>query len=504
MAWEGFFEYAGTEIINVSRVEAYARHLGWFKPTFSNDVLMPMLGDRVYRSPLQDDPPWADPDDQASYDFLGVYPLSVDGFDSSSRTSTVTESTTDGGTAGRLRFGTKAFVFNTLLVATSEAGAEYGKRWLERALMGGGPCGPDATEQCFGAPLCYLSSEPEADLAEIPWGSTAAVAAGGTAGLSGPTTATGGSAGSDAEFDPDHLGDTLMSGGDAGTTSGLLSVTKSMFTVTTLQGNDPVECLIPYLRSRRQVVFNNGPTVTAKHKLTGGEVWMATFTGVAEIPAEFGPETEVVRGFLDPDVDVPWAGGVTPQGGAIDLDGYMMADESPCNQATPTPIFDPQHPAVLLPPGAPSVPLGYFTPPVNWRRRQFTIPKQYVPLWGEMVPKLSVHARDDDVRNLRLRFYADPYEVGDVSDDPCAFCGDVILSYIPAGTTMILDGTDETVWVREAGGIERRADSLVFSSDGTPFSWPRLSCGFGYVVTVDTAEQDPVPSLDLSLFERIL
>jgi hypothetical protein len=121
-----------------------------------------------------------------------------------------------------------------------------------------------------------------------------------------------------------------------------------------------------------------------------------------------------------------------------------------------------------------------------------------------VVPRLQVHAREDDVRNLRVRFYADPFQVGDVSDDPCSFCGDMIVSYVPQGATMIIDGTDEVVNVVTAGGVTQRADSLVFASDGTPFDWPRLSCGFGYVVTMDLPEQATPPVVDLSLFERIV
>jgi hypothetical protein len=51
----------------------------------------------------------------------------------------------------------------------------------------------------------------------------------------------------------------------------------------------------------------------------------------------------------------------------------------------------------------------------------------------------------------------------------------------------------------------RRADSLVSDSDGNPFEWPQFSCGFGYVVTVDTPQQGAVaPAVDLSLVPRVI
>jgi hypothetical protein len=503
VTWSGYFEFDGNEVINVARTEAYAKHRPWFKAVYRNEALRPMLGHRPYASPLQDDAPWTDPDNADSYDFLGLYPLDVSGIEDSSRTSNVVESLLDGGVPGGIRHATKAVVFNGVLLATSEAGADYGRRWLSRVLLGAG-CGPGA--DCFGSTLCYLSSAPEIDLQTVPRGSTQAAIQGGTAGLTGPLVVSGGTATIEAgPADPDQLGDPIMDGGTATTTGGILNRTKSLFTVQTYTGEDPVDCLTDYIRSLRNVSFNNGPKITAKRALSdGSQAWAVTFTAVAGIPFEFTAERDVVRGFLDPLVPVPWADGVTPEGGMIDLDGYLAPDDSDCNPPVPGPLFDPEHPAIILPPGAPSVPLGHFTPPVNWRRRQFTIPRQYIGLWGEMVPRIQVHAREADARNLRIRFYADPFQLGDISDDPCAYCGDFIISYVPQGSTMVLDGTEETVHVEMTGGLRQRADSLVFATDGTPFEWPRLTCGFGYIVTVDLPEQAVPPVVDLSLIERIV
>lgn len=435
MGWHGYFEYAGNEFINVSRTEAYAHNakLGWFKALYENDALPTLLGD-VYKTPLLDDAPWSDPDIPESYDFYGLYPLGIDGLESSTRSSSVTESTLDGGVPGRLRHATKAVVFNGVLVAGTEAGAEYGMRWLRQVLMSG-PCGPGTESSCFGSELCYLSSVPEVDEYGIA---------------------------------TENLQD----------------------------------CLDSYMRSLRKVVINSGPVVSNKHEtMDGGAAWMVTFTAVAGSPYELGTEVPIVTGLLDPDVTSPWPGGVEPDGGSIDTIGRTFVEED-CSPLPYRPIVDPLFPATITPPGPPSVPIGNFSPPTNWRRRQFTIPKQFVPLWGEVVPKLSIHARDDDMRNLRLRFYADPFLVGDISDDPCAYCGDIIVSYIPVDHSLIFDGAEQRVYVRSLGGGEQRADSLVFKSDGTPFEWPVLSCGFGYVVTLDLPKTQALPVVDLSLFSR--
>ena len=92
MAWNGYFTFGGTEVINVARTEAYARNagIGWFKPVYRNEALPLILGD-TYTSPLQDDAPWTDPDDLSSYDFYGVYPLDITGIEDSTVTAEVVE-----------------------------------------------------------------------------------------------------------------------------------------------------------------------------------------------------------------------------------------------------------------------------------------------------------------------------------------------------------------------------------------------------------------------------
>jgi hypothetical protein len=278
-----------------------------------------------------------------------------------------------------------------------------------------------------------------------------------------------------------------------------------------------LDCIDPYWRSLRRVVFNSGPTVTGKQTTTdGGTAWTVTFTAVAGNPYEFGAEVPIVEGFgkaAEPYVcDPP---------GVSTMTGSVVPD-SGCAPVSFVPVFDPLCPAFVEPPTYPSVPLGCYDPPSNWMRRQFTIPEEFVPLWGEVVPRIEVHAGAANVRNLRLRFYADvdrqgtlvgavDPDTGEVLGDPCGYCGDLLVSYVPANQTLVIDGTDELVYVEAAGGTgQRRADSLVFSAfrdaSGTtvtaPMVWPSLSCGFGYIVTVDTEQTANLPSVDLSLYPK--
>lgn len=440
MSWIGYFEYDGNEVINVTRTETYAKNMGlhWLRPVFGNDALPFMLGDGLrYTTPMLDEAPWFDPDVPESIQFAGIYPLDVTGLEDSTRVSNPVESLGNGGVPGRLRHGMRTLVFNTVLIAATDAAADYGMKWLRQALLGNA-CGTPASEACSGGDLCFLSASPDMML---------------------PLE------GEDLDVDPE-------------------------------------DCLAEFLRSFRKVTFNSGPTVSAKRTTTdGGAAWTVQFTAIVGSPYEFGSEVPVIEGFLDPEVAVPWAGGVPPEGAAIDLNGYIHP-EAQCATQEYGPVYDPEFPAVIPPPSAPSVPLGNYTPPKNWRRRQFTIPKGFIPLWNEVVPKVEVHARTADLRNLRLRFYADPFQIGDISDDPCAYCGDIVVSYVPQDHTLVFDASEQAVHIIAPGGAIRRADSLVFKTDGTPFEWPVLSCGFGYVVTLDLPQTQEPPVIDLSLYPR--
>jgi len=125
MAWNGYLEYDGNEVLNVARVEAYARTFPGFKALYRNDTLSLALGHgERYTTPLQDNAPWVDPDIGESIDFWGAYPLDIDGLESSSRTATTVESIGEGGVTGRLRNGTKTIVVNLVLLARSGAGMD--------------------------------------------------------------------------------------------------------------------------------------------------------------------------------------------------------------------------------------------------------------------------------------------------------------------------------------------------------------------------------------------
>lgn len=496
MAWDGWYQFDGSEVINVARTEQYARNLGlsWLRPQFKNRALGYMLGDGMrYRTPLLDDAPWVDPDIPESTDFIGLYPLSVDGVESSTRSATITENIGNGGTVRGVRFGTKAIVFAGAVCASSEEGAEYGFRWLKQVLNGT-PCGGDL--DCGGSDLCYLSSSPDMELPNAKEGWSVGFKDGVTSGAYGDGLyGEGNYGGFEAVngYGAGAYGDGLYGGGEGVQVPVLLPPRGAVPRI------NPAECLQPYQRTLRNVTVASGPTVTAKRSLSDGSaVWTVQFTAVAGKPSEFGATIPIIEGFGDP-TRSPWAAGITP--GYVSGTPYV-AVEAECQKQVYLPVYDPLCPALIPPPPPASVALGCFSKPKNWRRRHITIPKENIPLWGEVVPTIEVHA-SVEVRALRMRFYADPFDEGNPDIDPCSFCGDILISFIPPNSTLVFDGVEQAVYVQYPGENRRRADSLVFKSDGTPFEWPALTCGSAYVVTFDMPQTQVAPLIDLSLTPRI-
>lgn len=581
MAWEGWMEYGGTELINAARTETYVRAAGvsWFRGCVGTNYLPSVLGEE-YVSPMQDDAPWTDPDDPDTYGFYGVYPLDIQGIDNGTATAQVTESTLDGGTVGRIRHTTKTMVFNVALMGRNECATEAGFRWLKRVLEGN-VCSQSGS-YCAGDNLCYLSCEPTCVYHQpcpIVWTERThtfdpgawlvqdgAVIEGnlfnpdfeGMLAASGYPPGTRGrarwtlTAGEDNSgsmlawagvvtpegddlYKPPFEAYTQILPGETKTVSystpaaGLDQAARPAlwvegsgtdavyFTLVTGIGEEDcdltpegcVDCQLKYQRSLRDVGTTVGPTVTAKRTaVDGSAIWTVTFTLVAGDPFEYGMEQPVIEGFMDPNVAVPFFPGAVPEGGSFDDVGYIE-DETVCPVPTYQPVVDPECTFVIPPPEPPSVRLSCFVDPDSpsaylsrFTRRQFVLPPQYVPLWGDVVPKVEIHAVNGPIRNMRLRFYADPLESGDPDLDVCNYCGDVIVSYIPQGSTMVLDGSSHEVYVLNAGGVRQRAAHLLFSSNGEPFEWPELSCGLGYIVTVDLPMTQDLPVMDMSLYAR--
>lgn len=152
MAYDGWIEFGGTELVNLSRTAQLAEVLGidtlWTDPD-SVQWIEDALGGENYDSLVET--PWYDENNPASMEFAGVVPLSIAGLDDSTLESSTTEYITDGGSSGKARNRTLILVANVTLIASTSRGADFGKRWLDRVLRGS-----SARTNCSGSELRYF------------------------------------------------------------------------------------------------------------------------------------------------------------------------------------------------------------------------------------------------------------------------------------------------------------------------------------------------------------
>lgn len=248
----------------------------------------------------------------------------------------------------------------------------------------------------------------------------------------------------------------------------------------------PEECLYPLLRTLHRFAVTRGPVVVDKKYMTDEScIWAVSFTGVAGTPFEFSQPRIIVDQFGGDGVVDPYP--VGQDAGAFDQTGVSYSDVV-CPTPFYEPLYDPSCPPPEVPPGPPAVSVGCGpTIPTTWLRRFFTIPRAYVPKFDQAVPQIVITAEDGDLNDMRIRIFPRPLPLPIDNCDPLA---DFVISHVPEGYSLVIDGVRETVYATD-GANRRRADSLVFNTQGEPFNWPALSCGYTHTVTVDSRPAAP-------------
>jgi hypothetical protein len=89
-----------------------------------------------YTDPITDGACWYDPNYPESADFLGVLVNDLDGLDQDGYVRSSVAGIADGYALGRGNLPGKVLTFTVTLFATSCAGMEWGRRWLQRTLRG--------------------------------------------------------------------------------------------------------------------------------------------------------------------------------------------------------------------------------------------------------------------------------------------------------------------------------------------------------------------------------
>lgn len=141
MAYRGFLQLGQTEIANSRRTVQYMKN-GVRNVTAEvvTDDSWPgtarFLGreDDYVLPELDDDCPWFDPRESASAEFAGVWPMNVEGLETTPLEREIVEGAVSGGAPGVERTPPRVIQVEAVLAARTPAGLRYGLQWLEAAL----------------------------------------------------------------------------------------------------------------------------------------------------------------------------------------------------------------------------------------------------------------------------------------------------------------------------------------------------------------------------------
>lgn len=233
-----------------------------------------------------------------------------------------------------------------------------------------------------------------------------------------------------------------------------------------------------YLRTVRDVAVIQGPTITQTYGQLPSGVFMDTieFALVAATPHIYGPMDHLV----------------TTLGTASSTTGVLTLDETApilpdCPYVPQASVYDPLQPPLVTPPRPPSIMSAYRPPQPYSTGYSLFIPKSHVPEALDNVLIIRLRTSAEAVRYVRMRLYVNPLGFSQkVQDlDPCSFCGDITVTYIPPKSTFVIDGMNQTLTIEDEVGNVYPAGHLAFSGRGSPSVWAMLTCGVDYWLSVE-------------------
>lgn len=228
------------------------------------------------------------------------------------------------------------------------------------------------------------------------------------------------------------------------------------------------------LRHLYGVGLLEGPQITNATFFPDGIIAEAAFTLAAAVPW-------IYREPLD--TGTAWV--ALAEGTQVTYDPDEVYGE--CVEAAPC-LEDPQCPPPPMPVRAP-VPVDscYPTGEDTFYRSVVSIAPAEQPEWLETVPVLHLETGGTALRRLIVRFWANPLgtDCMDVAD-PCAACTDIQIPYLPAGSTLTVDGRTQTAEVECPQGALGTATSapIMYGPLGQSFEWPVLGCPTGACVEI--------------------
>ena len=236
----------------------------------------------------------------------------------------------------------------------------------------------------------------------------------------------------------------------------------------------------PFERTMHDVRCIEGPLeIETLNLRTGGHMRVIEFTLVAGKPWAYST-TETLM----------------PPTRMSELPTFAWPGTDDCSTPALTPLVDPDCIVPPAPPRPPEIATECITVEESVQRYWFSVPASGVSVWSDSVPRVTITSGVQEIRQVRVRAFPNPFDRTSDSDefpiDPCSWCSEFIVSYLPAQTELTVDAILERAFAAIAGEQSQPADTLLYASDGGPMTWPALSCGIGYIFTVDV----PEPLLD--------
>lgn len=170
------------------------------------------------------------------------------------------------------------------------------------------------------------------------------------------------------------------------------------------------------------------------------------------------------------------------------------------------PLADPDCPAPPAPPRPPQIEDACIDDITSWRRYWVVIPPELVPRWVSVVPTITLTSGAQATRQARIRFYPNPDDLTPEDfTDITSFSSEQVVTYIPPTGVFTIDGVSQNARAVVGSSGSLPADHMLFGSGGTPVSWPLLSCGSGYLMSVDVPLDAPINNLavDVALTPRM-
>jgi hypothetical protein len=159
--------------------------------------------------------------------------------------------------------------------------------------------------------------------------------------------------------------------------------------------------------------------------------------------------------------------------------GTVDLVEESCPVYDYSPIYDPKFPALVASPTAPDfLPDGWTISDGRAFRRYWARVDAPEPSSLRVVPIITLTTAID-ARMVRVSVWPSD----SATDDQCDPLFSAVVSYLPAGSTFVIDGEQHASYLN--GSHPRRTDSLVYSPDANPVQWSSFNDPDSFLVTLD-------------------